>query len=416
MNPNEVHAIMSKHTIGDGDHIIIDLKKSQGSYLVDALTQKRYLDCASQFASQALGWNHPKLVAKKEELGEIALHKVANSDYYTVEMAEFVKTFAKITPDFRYHFFIEGGTLAVENALKAAFDWKAKKLGLTEEAHDTWATQLDVVHLKQAFHGRSGYTLSLTNTVRNKTALFPKFSWTRAHNPKILNNNEELVDEKLSLMQIEAKLSKKMAAAIIMESIQGEGGDNHFNPDYVRKLQELANKYEAMFILDEVQTGLGMTGKMWCYEHFGIVPDMICFGKKTQVCGFCCTEKIDEVKDNVFHVSSRINSTWGGNIVDMVRAKYIIDIIKEDDLVENAAVVGSYLLEALKTVPNITNVRGRGLFIAFDPQNREQVMGKMKEEMTCLPCGENSIRLRPHLTFSKEDADEAVRIITKAVI
>ena len=173
-----------------------------------------------------------------------------------------------------------------------------------------------------------------------------------------------------------------------------------------------------MLIFDEVQTGLGLTGKMWGYKHFsGVMPDMICFGKKTQVCGFCCTDRINNVSDNVFNVSSRINSTWGGNIVDMVRFCHIADAIEKDNLVENAKTVGEYLLERLVTVDGISNVRGRGLMIAFDLSSepeRDKIMELLSENMLVLKCGNKSVRLRPHLTLSKEDADFAHSYIEKA--
>jgi L-lysine 6-transaminase len=150
-----------------------------------------------------------------------------------------------------------------------------------------------------------------------------------------------------------------------------------------------------------------MTGKMWAYQHFGIVPDMICFGKKTQVCGFCSTERIDTAEKNVFNVQSRINSTWGGNIVDMVRFTIINEIIKEEKLVDNARKVGKYLLEKLQELP-LENVRGKGLMIAFDLEDREarnKFLDKAKKKMTLLPCGERSIRLRPSLVINKEEAN-----------
>ena len=288
VQPHEIHDIIRKHTIGDGENIAIDPHKSHDTHLVDLITGKSYLDCSSQFASSAIGWNHPKMKKHLANLGLVALHKYANSDYYSTEKAQFVQKFASIAPDFMYFFFVEGGTLAVENALKAAIDWKVKKMTLARgEPLPNYQTQaLDIIHLEQAFHGRSGYTLSLTNTVPNKTALFPKFNWTRIKNPKItfpLVDSEVAEAEEKSLQHAEEVLKLGFVAAIILETIQGEGGDCHFTPRYFAALRQLADKYEAMLILDEVQTGVGLTGKMWAYEHFGIVPDMIAFGKKTQV-------------------------------------------------------------------------------------------------------------------------------------
>ena len=152
---------LSKHILTDGFHVVVDPEKSHGSWIIDAETGQHFLDCYSQFASQPLGWNHPSLVSAQFHLGKAALHKLANSDMYSRDYVNFVEKFAEITPDFSHYFFIDGGALGVENALKAAFDWKAQKLGIYNQES---VNGMDVVHLYKAFHGRTGYTLSLTNT------------------------------------------------------------------------------------------------------------------------------------------------------------------------------------------------------------------------------------------------------------
>ena len=389
---------LSKHIITDGFHVVVDIDKSEGSWIVDAETGKKYLDCYSQFASQALGWNHPALVNAQFYLGRIAMHKLANSDMYSEEYHNFVERFASITPDFSHYFFIEGGALGVENALKAALDWKAQKMGIySSEA----INRMDIAHMYKAFHGRTGYTMSMTNTDRIKTKRFPQFNWTTMFD---VNTLGQYINDN--------------TAAIIIEPIQGEGGDNHFGEEVFTELRHLADKHDAMLIFDEVQTGVGLTGKMWAYEHFGVVPDMICFGKKTQVCGFCSTERIDEVQGNVFNTSGRINSTWGGNIVDMARFRFIIDAIEEENLVHNAEKVGQHLLWNLRSIRGLDNVRGKGLMIAFDLKNskeRDLLSLEIQKHMMVLKCGHKSIRLRPTLTFSKEDADLTSLIIKKAV-
>ena len=161
-----------------------------------------------------------------------------------------------------------------------------------------------------------------------------------------------------------------------MEPIQGEGGDNHFRPEFFRAIRQLCDENDMLLIFDEVQSGVGLTGKMWAFQHYGIEPDMFCFGKKTQVCGFAAGERIFDIDDNVFTVSSRINSTWGGNLTDMVRSQRYFEVIDEEDLVENAATVGAYFIGELQRFaeefPNlVSNVRGRGLMAAFDlPERR----------------------------------------------
>ena len=389
---------LSNHIITDGFHVVVDPDRSHGSWVVDAETGKEFLDCYSQFASQPLGWNHPSLLEAQDHLGRAALHKLANSDMYSKDYADFVDRFAELTPDFSHYFFIDGGALAVENALKAAFDWKAQKSGIRSLST---VNELDVVHFYKAFHGRTGYTLSLTNTELNKTKLFPQFNWSTIYD----------IDKLDKYMHSEV-------AAIIVEPIQGEGGDKHFEAQIFHELRALADTYSSMLIFDEVQTGLGATGKMWAYEHFGVVPDMMCFGKKTQVCGFCATDRIDEVKENVFTTSGRINSTWGGNIVDMVRFQYIADAIQKYDLVSNAAQVGGHFMNALSRIDGLHNIRGRGLMIAFDLETtaeRDQLKSLLQERMIVLTCGTRSIRLRPTLSFSKADADAACNIIEHSI-
>ena len=390
---------LKNHILVDGFHVVVDQHKSLGSYIIDLNTGKKYLDCYSQFASQPLGWRHSALIKAQNEMGSAGRVKMANSDMYSEEYALFVEKFSEITPDFKHYFFIEGGALGVENALKAAFDWKAKKLKYT---HTVDINNLDIFHLRNAFHGRTGYTLSLTNTTPEKTALFPKFRWTTAE-----PNWED----------IENRVHEEVAA-IIVEPIQGEGGDNHFPLEFFTNLRRIADERDCLLIFDEVQTGMGLTGKMWAYEHFGVVPDIMCFGKKTQVCGFCSTERIEEVEHNVFNTSGRINSTWGGNIVDMVRFRYIADAIQKHDLVKNADEVGKHLLWNLRMLSKIDNVRGRGLMIAFDlpsPDTRNRMMEILQENMLALKCGSLSIRLRPPLTFSNEDADAACGYIKEAI-
>ena len=413
---------LKNHVLVDGFHVVVDTKNSHESWIVEEGTGKAYLDCYSQFASQPIGWNHPSLITHKDELGEAALHKIANSDMYCQDYADFVEAFSEATPDFDHYFFISGGALGVENALKTAFDWKTQKKPVKH-------SELDVIHFREAFHGRTGYTMSLTNAGESwddetniKTTRFPKFNWSRITNPKIhfpLEEGKVKNLETMALREIEKSLNTGCVAAIIIEPIQGEGGDNHFRPEFFQALRRLADNNEALLIFDEVQTGMGLTGKMWAYEHTGIVPDIMCFGKKTQVCGIAATNRVDDV-ENVFKVSSRVNSTWGGNIVDMVRSRIYLDIIKQENLIENAAKVGDYFLNRLQNLEyeEVTNVRGKGLMLAFDlptPERRAEIVAKLSEKMMVLTCGKTGIRFRPHLTFTEKDADKAIEFINEAL-
>lgn len=425
-----VHGRLAKHILADGYPMVMDIEKSHGSYIVDQNGDK-FLDMFSMFASTAIGYNHPHLVAHQEFLGKNAINKPAMSDIYTKDYADLIDTFARVAmpKELQYCFFISGGSLAVENALKAAFDWKTKinfSKGIEKEAGQ-------VIHFKQAFHGRSGYTLSLTNTKDpRKYEYFPKFDWPRIENPKILfpETDENIAQTKqtedLAINQIKQALQdrKDQIACIIIETIQGEGGDNYFRPEFLKQLREICDQEEILLIFDEVQTGMGMTGKMWAFQHYDVVPDIISFGKKTQVCGILANkEKLDIVPNNVFKESSRINSTFGGNYIDMLRFKLILEVIEKENLVENAAEKGSYIIDRLKDIEKhtnkIKNIRGKGLFIAFDfdnDQSRTDFITKcFNDKLILLPCGETSVRFRPHLNVSFKDVNLALDIVKKAL-
>ncbi len=432
IDPKEVHASLSRHMLVDGFDLVVDLKRSQGTYLYDSRYNKKYLDFFTFFASGSVGMNHPKMLTPEflEKLAYVAVNKPSNSDAYSVEMAEFVETFNRIArPEyFQYVFFVDGGALAVENAIKTAFDWKVRKnfqKGFTEERGRM------IVHFRRAFHGRSGYTLSLTNTDPTKTNYFPKFKWPRIHNPAVrfpldeTNLAQVKKEEAMALQEIKEAIINNPddIAALIVEPIQAEGGDNHFRPEFLQALRTVCDENEILLIFDEVQTGVGITGKMWAHEHF-VKPDLMTFGKKTQVCGFMSSTRIDDVLENVFHKPSRINSTFGGNLVDMVRFTRILEIIEEEQLVANAATVGEHLLDQLRSLEAefpglVSNTRGRGLFCAMDldtAQNRDQLRTKAYEEgLILIGCGDHSIRFRPPLTISKAEVDEGFVIIRSAL-
>ncbi|MBT5070332.1 MAG: L-lysine 6-transaminase, partial [Candidatus Marinimicrobia bacterium] len=384
------------------------------------------------FASLSVGYNHPHILENRDRLTEAALNKPTNSDIYSTQMAEFVDAFARVAqPDYLpYAFFIEGGALAVENALKVAFDWKVRKN--LEEGRGNKGTK--VIHFKECFHGRTGYTMSLTDSPDpRKTLYFPKFDWPKITTPKLtFPLTEENVAKTIELEnQAKAEIEKVIAdnphdvAAIILEPIQGEGGDNHFRTEFMEYLRKVSDENDIILIYDEVQSGIGVTGKMWAHEHYGehARPDIISFGKKTQVCGIFASKRIDEVEKNVFHESSRLNSTWGGNLVDMVRFTLYLEVIEKENLVNNAAKMGDYLLDELSSLANdyenVSNIRGKGLFCAFDlpsGDDRDTIANLISEEgALILGCGLQSIRFRPHLNISKDEIDQGMTIIRRAL-
>ncbi len=432
INPQKVKESLSRHLLTEGFDIIFDVANSRGSYLVDERNGDRYLDFFSMYTSMAVGYNHPRLVEIQDRLGRLAINKPTNSDVYTTALAEFMEIFSRIAiPAFLPHvFFIDGGALAVENALKSAFDWKVRK-NLAAGSGQEVGTQ--VIHFRQAFHGRSGYTLSLTNTFDpRKTNYFPKFSWPRIINPKITfprtdaNLKQVIALEEEALREIHRVIAKDAAdiAALIIEPIQGEGGDNHFRKEFLTGLRKICTENDIMLIFDEIQTGVGLTGLFWAYEHFDVEPDILVFGKKTQVSGILSSRRIDEVRCNVFNERSRINSTFGGNFTDMVRCTHILRIIEEEHLVENARIQGELLLRELQQLVSefpevLSNPRGRGLMCALDASNsgvRDQLIKTLLQQRVLLiASGEKSIRFRPHLVVTADEIMEGIHIIRKVL-
>jgi L-lysine 6-transaminase len=431
---SEVLEILRARILLDGFELVCDPQASHGCYLHDARSGKDFLDFYAFFASQPIGYNHPRISEPQfqADLLTAATTKVANSDVYTRFYAQFVKTLDEVAglPGFEHFFFIEGGALAIENGLKAAFDWKVRKnlaAGRGEIGHG-------VIHFRRAFHGRTGYTMSLTNTADpRKTMYFPKFDWPRIDNPAInfaLDEPQRTEDvaarERQAVAQIEEAVAQHghNLAAIVIEPIQGEGGDHHFRGEFLHELRQLCDRHEMLLVYDEIQTGLGITGKMWCCQHFdGAMPDILCFGKKAQVCGIMAGPRIDEVADNVFTVPSRINSTWGGNLTDMVRSTQYLRIVHDEQLVQRAGTTGQHLLQELQALASrhdcVSAPRGRGLMCAFDlpsGQTRDAVRKACYErQLLMLGCGERTIRFRPVLDIDPGEIDRGLSILDEVL-
>ena len=432
---DQVMEVLGRHLLLDGYDLVLDTAASQGVTLVDARTGTEYLDMFTQFASMALGMNPTEIVDDPDfmaTLTEVAVNKPSNSDVYTTHLAEFVATFERVMADpaLPRLFLIEGGGLAVENALKAAFDWKRQHNAANGKDRDR-GTQ--VLHLTKAFHGRTGYTLSLTNTDPVKTALFPVFDWPRIDVPAITfpiaDNFDDLeAAEARALQQARDAFAANPddIACFIAEPIQGEGGDNHMRAEFLQAMQALCRENDALFIMDEVQTGFGMTDTNWAYQQLGLEPDLVAFGKKSQVCGVMAGGRIDEIPDNVFTVASRINSTWGGNLTDVVRARRIMEVMEDRQLVGAAAQLGKWLLDRLQEIEHnfavAGNARGRGLLCAIDfetPEIRDEVKDRLRddEHVLMLACGDRALRFRPPLTVTEEElaaaCDAMERVLTR---
>ncbi|GAA3425463.1 L-lysine 6-transaminase [Streptosporangium nondiastaticum] len=422
----DVHGRLSRHLLVDGYRLVLDLERSRGSRLIDARTGRSYLDFYTFFASAPLGVNpFDDDPAFLDRLGRIAANKPANPDLYTVHLADFTETFVRVLgdPELPHLFFVEGGALAVENALKCAFDWKSRR---NEAQGRSPGLGARVLHLTRAFHGRSGYTLSLTNTDPVKTDRFPQFDWPRIDVPAIHLGDVEAAEER-ALAQARAAFERHPhdIACFIAEPIQGEGGDNHMRAEFLQAMERLCHEHDALFIVDEVQTGAGTTGTPWAHQQLGLRPDIVAFAKKVQVGGIMAGRRVDLVPDNVFRVSGRINSTWGGGLVDMVRSRRILEIIERDGLIARAGELGAELLATLQKIqagfPELVgSARGRGLMCAFDlpdPAARDRLVTLLRQDegVLVLPCGERSVRLRPALSITREELEEGTEAISRAL-
>lgn len=416
----------------DSETPTIDFDRSEGCRMYDRNVGRLLIDFATHYASLPLGYNHPGFFEEdyEKELLRVSRIKVANLDVLSESYSEFLETFIRVVgpAGFPKYFFIDGGALANENAMKAAFDWKIHR----NIRNGKGERGTDIVHFREAFHGRSGYTLTVTNTTDpNKTKYFPKFDWPRVLNPKMRfpmtgeNLSLTLEDERIAREELERIFAAKAddIAAILVEPIQSEGGDNHFRREFLQYLRELADAHDALLIFDEVQTGMCMTGTPWAWQGIGVQPDIFTFAKKAQVGGMVCSDRILEEPKNVFNTPSRISSTWGASLTDMVRSRKYLEIIERENLLENVRERGAELLEKLHGIAERTeliyNVRGRGLLIAFDvtaPEMRGKIIEELQRNgLLLLVCGDRSIRFRPPLNVTSDVIDEALDIFEKTL-
>ena len=324
----------------------------------------------------------------------------------------------------------QSGSDANELAYKAAFIWKRQQqrggpnvdftndeISSAMENEPPGAPDLSILSFKSAFHGRLLGSLSTTRSKPIHKLDVPAFHWPQAPFPACkypLDQYaaENTAEEKRCLEETE-RLIKEWPlppAAIIIEPIQSEGGDNHASPAFFKGLRELTRKHDILFIVDEVQTGIGSTGKFWAHEHWGLAdpPDMVTFSKKAQTAGYYFGNS--DLKPNKPY---RQFNTWMGDPARALLFRAIIREIERLGLVENTAAVGDYLYGGLERLaqryPNeIENLRGKGqgTFLAWNSPRRDEVLKKAKTVGVNIGgCGETSVRLRPMLIFQKHHGE-----------
>ncbi len=376
-------------------NINVNFKKSHDSYIYDNRTQKEYLDFFGMYASLPLGYNHKVFYTDefKKEILEASTFKVNNCEFASDEAISFDNKFVKFVNDDHYinfHYTCTGA-LAVESAIKVCI-------------HKTDYRKPNIISFRNSFHGINSIGSFITDRF-----------WPANKKLRGLPQN---FSTKLNcdLDEVEEQLKNSFATCILVEPIQCSAGDIHQEKEFFQGLRLLCDKYDVPLIFDEIQVGFGGTGKLWYYQHLNIFPDIVIFGKKTQLSGIMVNKKCSDIfdKDEI----TRLEVTWDGNILDMIRCKHIIRAYREENIVNSVAKKGQFLVTNLSKIKGLENVRGAGLIIAFDMKDRktrDDLIKKMYDnQMICNKTGDKSIRLRPNLAISNSEIDSALEIINKA--
>ncbi len=372
-------------------NIRFDFKRSHGSYIFDKNTNREYLDFFGMYSSIPIGYNHPKLSSLfAYEIGKVSSFKIVNCEFQTDEYDRFYDKFMKFSScdgKFVQAHFCSTGALAVECAVKAAMYHSKKK-------------NAKIVSVKNNFHGIMSYGNKLT------TRFFPI-------KPRLERFSDDSWPHFETLSELEQLLSTDDSiAGVIVEPIQSTYGDNHLDYKFMRGIRELCTELGVPLIFDEIQTGFCATGKTWLFEHLDIVPDIVIFGKKAQVCGIMTTKEFSSVFESKYKM---LDTTWDSDLVDMIRSRYVMDVIESENLRDLVSINSKKFLNDLENINNIYNVRGKGCLIAFDfkTQNQRDKFYKdlYQDGMLCNPTGKKSIRLRPHLTVTEDEFKKAYKII-----
>ena len=433
---------MSFHKIIDSRNIKLftNLTKSKGNYLFDS-KGKRYLDMYGNIGSLPVGYNHNRLHElnlNSPDIKKLLLHRPALGVNPPIEWKEQVELLYKnYCPDGLDFMYVACGcgSGANENAFKAAFIKFARnnysdhtmetRLRTSLDNNEPGSPDLSILSFQKGFHGRTLGCLSTTRSNAWHKINIPAFKWPVAPFPQLkypLEDNKlyNFSEEEKCLEQTEKILkNSKTIAGMIIEPIQAEGGDRHASNDYFIKLRQLALDRDVTFIVDEVQTGVGSTGKMWGHQYWSddkkYLPDIITFSKKMQMSGYFC--KSEYKTDSPFQTFN----TWMGDPFKIILSNQIYNIIVEENLLENSINIGEYLMDELFKVENktgrIRNIRGKGLFIAFDCDNNFLLKDRLIENNINIgTCGNQSIRLRPSLTLSQKDVDFFIHKLKKSLL
>jgi L-lysine 6-transaminase len=366
-------------------NIKIDFEKSHGSYLYDKLSGNEYLDFFGMYSSLPLGYNHPIFDdAFVKKVGMISKFRMANNVFRSDELEEFVARFRKYCFSDWVHFTCTGA-LAIESAIKCAME------------HKKIANPM-VLGLKYGFHGINswGFITDRCFGTTRRVVNFPQNEWKNLTTTEL---QEYILDRNHSNV-----------VAVVVEPIQCTSGDIYVDPKELLAIQHLCNEKKICFIVDEIQTGFGVSGKMWYSEKIGLKPDINVFGKKSQLCGINLS---DEYNDCLVSPIQKLEVTFDGELIDAVRATYILKAYEQSNLVEQANLNSHRFAEILKN--RVQNYRGTGNLIAFDFENMQErdlfVKHCYEKHLLCNPSAERSVRMRPHMAVTTAEIDAFADLI-----
>jgi len=367
--------------------ITIDFNKSYGSYLFDRKTDHAFLDLFSMFSSLPLGYNHPIFDESfDQKIRPISHLRMSNNLFHSKELIEFERKFQEISFHDNLHL-CSTGALAVESALKCAFEYTKKPNSL-------------VVGLKNSFHGINSWgfiTDSGIASVNERVKFYPKNNW------KNIEINE---------ISSYINMDSSQISSVIVEPIQCTAGDLYIDVEKLKEIELLCKRKNICFIVDEIQTGFGVTGEYWYSQKIGLDPDIIVFGKKSQICGVMVNDKYSEAIKSQYR---KLEVTFDGELLDAVRAEYIINAIEKDLLLENVKEKSEILRAELSSM--FDNYRSVGHLVAFDFLNKKKrddfVNTSYSNFLLVNPTSEKSVRLRPNLAFNNNELDELLDKIKK---
>ncbi len=387
---NEIH----KYIVPSTHPYPLVIKGGNGCYLQD-IDGNWFLDFSSQVASTPLGCGHPAVKEAIARVMEQGMHKIAGQDFYCEEHYELARKLVQITPKHLSKVFLSNtGAEAVENALKFAYRKMGPLLGIS---------------CIGAFHGRTLGALSFTYSKDIQKTNYPQLRYRRI--PFCTSDTEAAVQD------VHSVVDRDTTAFIIAECIQGEGGYRIASQTFMKTLEQAARSNNVALIIDEVQSGMGRTGKWWSFEHYGIKPDIVSAGKSLQV-GATISSEEWAIKE-----PGAVSTTWGGGgRIDMAVGLEVIKAIEKGKLLLNATKMGKYTLDRLREFENFPGVMGYdglGLMLRVDFKDKDRrnavLSNCFKKGLVLLGCGNESVRILPPMTVGKEEIDQGLNILEQVI-